>query len=225
MTDTILWLGIGVLVSLVFWSFMQALRNKEIFEALLNSLKEPGIRNKAEKYLEAIDVVMEFTFPKANKAYKTYSVLLNFKLYSALVPFVIEMLRADPASRQAKTVVGIMIGEKIRQASKAQLWLILAMALSLISDIWLQLGTGAWGVMVCGVSLFAIQIDQKLLEYRVKQGLYGSNAFETLEIINFIISHSNKDDFDDQGGLKRIIPEPEFLNENTKVPVLGGAYS
>lgn len=224
MTNIFTWIGLGLLITFAFWKFLQAMRNREILDALLNSLKEKGIRNKAIKYIEAIDMVMDFSFPEANKAYKKYSIFLSLSLYRSLIPFLAEMLHSDPGNRRASTIVGIMIGEKIRQAFVAQIWLTISIAISLAFDFFLGTRSGVWTIAISGLSLLAIQIDHKLLEYRIRRGIYGSNAFETLEIINFIIKHSNKDDFNDEGGLKRVIPSPEAIREEVEHSAKGGAY-
>ena len=224
MIDTFTWIGLGLLVMFVFWKFVQAMRNKEILDALLSSLKEKGLRNKTIKYLRAIDMVMDFAFPEANKVYKQYSIFFSLSLYKSLVPFLAEMLHADPSNRRASTIVGIMIGEKIRQAFVAQIWLILTVIISLIFDFFLGTRSAVWTLAISGFSLVAIQLDHKLIEYRIKRGLYGSNPFETLEIINFIIKHSNKDDFNDEGGLKRVVPTPETIREEVRGTADGGAF-
>ena len=64
--------------------------------------------------------------------------------------------------------------------------------------------------------MFAIHADHKLIEHRIRNGWYGKNEFESREIIEFILSHANKDDFNDSGGLKKIIPTPEFSEEERK---------
>lgn len=223
--DAFLWAGLGTLAIFISWKVTQALNNKEILETILDSIREKGLRKKATKYLEAIDMLMDSMFPEANKTYKRYSVFFNIGLYTSIIPFIVEMLDSDPAERRTKTVVGMMIGEKIRQGMMAQMWLIASIGLSFLCDFWFETGAGVWTLLISSISLLAIQIDHKLIEHRIKKGLYGSNAFETLEIVNFIIRHANKDDFNDQGGLKRIIPKPEIITEHSKIPAHTGAYS
>lgn len=122
-----------------------------------------------------------------------------------------EVVKAPPEEKKAKTVVGLMLGEKMKKSFQAQLFLILALTISLFSYILFQT---AWNIVAIGIiifSLLAIQIDKMLIEYRVKNGWYGTNEYEAREIISFIISHANKDDFNDSGGLKKVIPEPEII--------------
>jgi hypothetical protein len=69
----------------------------------------------------------------------------------------------------------------------------------------------------------AIHVDHKLIEHRIRNGWYGGNEFESLEIIDFILSHSNKDDFNDSGALKRVIPLPNSTEVKSRDTVIGGA--
>jgi hypothetical protein len=48
-----------------------------------------------------------------------------------------------------------------------------------------------------------------VLEYRIKKGLYGTNPYETKEIIQFIEEHSDKSDFIDGGKYKKLIQESD----------------
>ncbi|MBM6705450.1 hypothetical protein H6A60_13350, partial [Sutterella massiliensis] len=61
-------------------------------------------------------------------------------------------------------------------------------------------------IFVVFVGLSAIFIDHKLIEYRINKGWYGKNEFESREIIRFVLAHADKNDFNDQGGLKKVIP-------------------
>lgn len=123
--------------------------------------------------------------------------------------------------KNAKTVVGLMLGEKAERSSKSQLSLLIALCISFAFSYYLDTSINSITILVISILFLGIQIDQKLIEYRVKNGWYGKNEFETREIIKFIISHANKDDFNDSGGLKKLIPEPE-LNKNEDVKVVSG---
>jgi hypothetical protein len=57
--------------------------------------------------------------------------------------------------------------------------------------------------------LLARLTNQYILTYRIRHGYYGTTEYESREIINLILKHSNKSDFTDGNGLKELFPEAE----------------
>lgn len=103
-----------------------------------------------------------------------------------------------------------MLGEKLKNSVRIQLVLLLALAinalLAYVNDVEMSL----FAICVVAIGFAAIYVDHKLIEYRVRRGWYGKNEFESREIIRFILAHADKNDFNDQGGLKKVIPSPSL---------------
>jgi hypothetical protein len=63
--------------------------------------------------------------------------------------------------------------------------------------------------IIVGFLLVALYINQKALTYRIRKGVYGTNAYEARELIAYIISNSDKEDFFDGDDPKRLLLPPE----------------
>ncbi|SIQ02279.1 hypothetical protein [Marinobacterium stanieri] len=111
------------------------------------------------------------------------------------------------------TIIGLMVIEKIKKHRLLQMILIFSfLFLGLISHFNLA-DYNIYAAFFIFSMILIIQLDHILIDYRVKKGIYGNNEFESREIIDFILSHSDKDDFHDGGVAKKIIPEPDEIIE------------
>ncbi|OOQ70158.1 hypothetical protein C1S86_11370 [Vibrio parahaemolyticus] len=133
--------------------------------------------------------------------------------YTATTIFLSLESALDAKKKQTNTVVGMMLKERTNKANKSSLLLIAAiivyLALSSITSIefsWLV-------ILIPSVLLFAFQADQYLITYRIRKGWYGRNEYEAREIIQYILAHADKDDFNDEGGLKKLMDAPEHIEE------------
>lgn len=118
------------------------------------------------------------------------------------------------------TIVGLLVGKKLKRDSKAYLFLMIA---ALIQSALGLYGSSAYTPICLGVVLIfigAITLNQKALDYRIKKGFYGTTAYEAKEIVEFISEHSDKSDFTDGGQIKKIAPDAEEVSR--EVVVYGG---
>lgn len=146
---------------------------------------------------------------------------VNVSLFSAML--TLNQIKQTAVEQKSTTVVEMMLARKIENSFRAQIviltGLLIHILLAAVSVVNLS------GLLVLMLALFfcAIHIDHKLIEHRVKKGWYGSNDFESREIIGFILSHADKDDFNDAGGLKRVVPLPEVVTASRISDSFGGA--
>lgn len=115
-----------------------------------------------------------------------------------------------------------MLQEKLKKSMKSQIVLIICFVLNFVLSALSVVSFSYILFILISVMILAIHLDQKLIDHRVRKGWYGKNEFEAKEIINFIVSHANKDDFNDSGGLKRVIPLPEAETERQSSGIVGG---
>lgn len=128
----------------------------------------------------------------------------------------------DKSSIDRNTIVGIMVGKRISRDSKAYALLagslMLYIILSVSSVIEFKLIDISFFLLLIG----ALALNQKMLEIRIKKGMYGTNPYEVKEIIQFIEEHSDKSDFIDGKKIKKLIQDPE--EDENGVVVWDGVY-
>jgi hypothetical protein len=69
------------------------------------------------------------------------------------------------------------------------------------------------------LGLFSMK--ERILEYRISRGFYGSNTAEARDLIQFIIEHGDRIDFNDGSGLRRpsLVSYPDdCAARRTRVP-------
>ena len=153
-----------------------------------------------------------------NSLLTTILMYLNFGLVNTILDLS-NTYGSKEIEEKKKTIVGMILGNKIKTSSLNYLILIGAFAIYLILSIFALYEINGICVFLISIAIFFIYVDQKLMIYRINNGWYGKNEFEAREIINFIINHSDTDDFIDGDGLKKIIPDAqmeEFKNDYPK---------
>ncbi|CAK2367986.1 hypothetical protein [Vibrio sp. 10N.222.55.B11] len=199
----------GALGSLVIAVVIYLYRSKGIIKVIKQAL---------DAYISELGKVDSIAITIVQRVFKANSVLLDVSmLLNSSAFLVVEVLAKEIADsdvsakdRKANTIVGVMLLEKAKKGTIQQSILILGI-LAHLFIVWLtDSGINQFVLLFLAVLLLAVFTDQKLMEFRIRKGWYGSNEFETRELIEFITLHSNKDDFNDGNGAKRIIPNPEL---------------
>jgi hypothetical protein len=215
--------GASIVVGVIAWKFKDVLMDSDVRDLIVNVFRSKDIGEAAKAYIQAINAILGLSFLMHEKIFRILIIYLSSSLVRSIASISIQIIEASPEEKKAKTIVGFMLGEKAERSSRSQLYLGVALAASFVFSIFLDSSINNVAFILISLFFLGIQVDQKLIEYRIKNGWYGNNEFETREIINFIISHANKDDFNDSGGLKKVIPEPELHGAEDTAIVTGGA--
>lgn len=118
------------------------------------------------------------------------------------------------------SVIGMLVGEKIRKDTKSYIIILVSLLLSLSIPFALGVAINLWLVVLVSIMFLLLVINHKVLEYRISNGLYGNNAYEVREILEYIESYSSDDDFT---GFEQEKVFPQEKNGNDEyVGVLGG---
>jgi len=163
-----------------------------------------------------------------NKLFSSFSLYVSSSLVSSIYALTTKLIKEgeeDSRSKNELTIVGIMLGNKVKTYSKNQLILCLSLISYIGISFYLDLPLNSLFVFIISFMIFLIYLDQKLLEYRIANGIYGKNKFETLELLSFIENHPDKDDFNDGNGYKKILSErqlQELIIESNEVGELKG---
>tara|TARA_A200000159_G_scaffold1453_1_gene1619 strand:- start:3222 stop:3917 length:696 start_codon:yes stop_codon:yes gene_type:complete len=203
----------SIVAVVIFWKMGDILRNKNLDQAFKRLIKSKGFRDISFSYLEVLNILLDDSMAR-NKVLKIFAIYINVSLFKALANISEQIAKSTDSDKKAKTVVGLMISEKMKKSSRAQLFLFLALIANVAISFVFDNSVSIFVMVFVSILLLCIQIDHKLIEYRVNKGWYGKNEFETLEIIEFIIAHADKNDFNDSGGLKKVIPQPKTVKEN-----------
>ncbi|MBY8252262.1 hypothetical protein KW526_06845 [Vibrio fluvialis] len=115
----------------------------------------------------------------------------------------------DLEKRKTNTIVGMMLEEKLTKSKKNSSFLIIALLAYIGCSSFNLIPLNPFAIIIPLVLLTAFYLDQYLIIYRVRKGWYGRNEYETREIISYIVAHADKDDFNDDGGLKKLMDAPE----------------
>ena len=125
----------------------------------------------------------------------------------------------------SSSILGIMLGKRMDTYGRAYSFLLAALGLgALIQLTGLSESRLLLGIIAPLFFLAALALNQKLLEYRVNKGYFGSNASEAAEVIQFVKSHSDKSDFSDEDKMKKILPDTK-LDEEKELIVYGGGVT
>ncbi|MFA6899068.1 MAG: hypothetical protein WC256_02540 [Desulfurivibrionaceae bacterium] len=193
---------------------------KKAYEIYLDKdLKELKIKIKNTFHEEILFDYLNNTIEI--KRDKTRKLFFNSGLISSLIQSYLSS--TDKKSIDRNTIVGIMLGKKIDKYTKSFTCLFSGLGVHLLLVVlkMQQLSLPMVGILFLFIG--ALSLNQKMLEYRIKRGYYGTNGYEVKEIVQFIQSHSDKSDFIDKNGIKKLLPAPEEKIE-TELVVYGEAY-
>ena len=113
--------------------------------------------------------------------------------------------KASISTSRRVTVVELLADSKSKRIRIASFLLIFTGSVY----VTLSLGYGQEpkiGILAIVVFFFLVfSINQKILTYRIHKGIYGTNEYEAREIITYILSNSDKEDFSDGDASKRLL--------------------
>jgi len=169
---------------------------------------------RAMKSLQALGRVNKLS--ERNKSYQK----LWFSLNSGLIDSVLKniMYNEESTTINKNTIIGMLVGEKIKKDTKSFIYLGLSFLVAILLPVSGLMVINYWLVSFLLFMFSMLTLNQKVLEYRIANGLYGENEYEAREIISYIENHSDSDDFH-SGGDKKIFQEKTKSN-----PTFNGVY-
>ncbi len=178
---------------------------------LLASQFKKNTIDKADKYSHLHNTLIDYyreVDPDNSSVSRNLRSLFTIIYDTSVILLAIEGL-TDASKRKSNTIVGMMIKERATAANKSHLLLLGTLVVYLIISSTSLINFNWLAVIFPSVLLLALHADQYLVAYRIRKGWYGRNEYEAREIIDFILSHAEKDDFNDEGGLKKLMDAPE----------------
>ena len=220
-TESISNIGVVLIVSIIISKIKDSLIDKEVHLSILELITSKDVLSVSKAYLRVTEAILNTVLPR-DELFKKIVITFNYSLINSLVKISESIVESDLKDKKSKTIIGLMLGEKLKKSSMSQIILLIVFLINLIISFFLESSVSSFVIAIVAIGLLAIHIDHKLIEYRIKSGWYGKNEFETIEMIDFILSHADKNDFNDQGGLKKIISIQDLSDKKTHVNSLNG---
>lgn len=148
----------------------------------------------------------------------TFGLLINFVSDNVIKKLTSK--KANSRNVQDVTIIGLFFRKKMQSHLLAYFILFFVIAIYLLLNKIFSMTYSSYFILILSCFTLILFINQKVIEYRVNKGFYGTNEHEAREIIRFIIKHSK--DFDNFTGLK-IFPDPKSYENLIITGVVEGA--
>jgi hypothetical protein len=149
-----------------------------------------------------------------------YTKILNAGLIDSVRQKTAKSVSRDEV--EETTIIGMMIGKKIKKDTRAYVLLFAGLVIYLLFGLFTA-QTNLLGLMFFALAILALQLNQKVTEYRIRKGFYGTNYYEAREIIQFVVENADEN-FYSGGKIKKLMPEPEVMQEEARC-VEGGVFA
>jgi len=188
--------------------FVEKILEKEIktFVADRKSLEKLDFE-EIKKAIEINEAKINITYTKHYRAMNSLSALgrvnrlsertqsyqkIWFSLNSGLIDSVLKNIMYNEESTEINknTIIGMLVGDKIKKDTKSFIYLGLSFLVAILLPVTSLIDINFW---LLGFLLFMfsmLTLNQKVLEYRIANGIYGENEYEAREIISYIEKHS-----------------------------------
>ncbi|WP_318506777.1 hypothetical protein [Photobacterium leiognathi] len=175
--------------------------------------------NKTHEVLQVIGRANRLKEKK--KGYRKIWFLFNSGLLDSIVKSVI--YNEDKSSINKNTVIGMLVGNKMKQDTKSYLFIIGALLLHVSFSLFGVVSLNYWLMSFLLFMFSGLTLNQKVLEYRIRNGFYGTNEYEAREIISFIDQNADDNDFGN-GGDKKLFQETDKFN-SYETGIYGGLFN
>lgn len=136
--------------------------------------------------------------------FKLVSAALNTGLISAYIKNT-----EKKQNNKADSIVGILLKKKIYTYTYCYISIMLSLILLILFTHLSIIQYNKISFAVIIISFMTLFANQQILKYRIKKGYYGNTRHEIIEILEFIQKHTEKNDFIDKNGSKKIFPAQE----------------
>jgi hypothetical protein len=193
---------------------------------ILEYVGPPDMRNISDEILSkypSVDSLLDKVIQLVVEISTHATIILNLKLFTSFLEFARKQRGGHEKQKDTLgvTIVGILISRKAKQNFVAYLSLFISLITYTIIARLSHLEIRPEVVLLILGLILALFINQKILEYRIRKGLYGTNEYEAREILGFILSHADKSNFSGGQGLKEILPVPGIDDLHEYEPVEG----
>ncbi|GHZ70606.1 hypothetical protein VCSRO175_3424 [Vibrio cholerae] len=200
-----------------FKDITQLVKAMETFEHRvdLKDLKE--IEITYTKYIRATKVLQSIgrasRLKEKKPVYQKLWVYLNSGLVNSALKNV--MYNDDSSEIDKNSIIGMLVGEKIRKDMKSYIFIGISLVVSMSLPVFTSYEVNYWLISFILIFFTLLVLNQKVLEYRISNGFYGSNQYEAREIIGYIERHSSDDDFNGFDN-KKVFPRKQHKEQEYK---------
>lgn len=214
-----------IIASLLISQAKDISKNLKLINELMKKLgHKKNLEHTLKVSVKFVDIVIDISLPK-NSYLKKITLYANSSLVAALFGLTDAYRgKSDKKKEKETTIVGMILGNKIKSSSISYSILFGALLVHLIFLKFSFNEVNGFFIFIVSIGMLLTYLDQKLIILRINKGWYGRNEYEAREIIDYIINHSNKDDFTDGDGLKKVLPNAqmeELKKECTRLSGIG----
>jgi hypothetical protein len=147
----------------------------------------------------------------------TLSILELIKAVTKLSKEELDNITAT-ISKKSQSIVEMMVDNRAKNAQKAYTVFAITLLGQFAFAYFSKIATNFWFTLLVLILASATYLNQTILVYRIKKGLYGANDYEARELIEFIFQNVDYIDFNDGNSRKKIMPEPEEEMKENIIP-------
>jgi len=118
-------------------------------------------------------------------------------------------LSANNRRSSTTTIAGLMVVHRASNSAAAKFAIVAATSLYVALSFKFGATSSPWVLGSLALLFMALSVQDWLLSYRIRKGLYGSSEHEAREMLEFIVAHSDKFDFTDGDRLRKLLPDTE----------------
>jgi len=160
---------------------------------------------------EDIDKILGIAVASSNKLAAEVLIRANAGLFNAAISKLIHAAKRNNAVKEANdfnlTIAEMLFTTKAKHSLIAYTFVAVAVFVHIGLSSLTSQPTSNGLLLFLAIFFALIHINQKILEFRIEKGFYGKNEYEAREMVSFLLNHSDKTDFSDGDGLKKLFPK------------------
>ncbi len=137
---------------------------------------------------------------RRSSLYKKLWIFVNSGLVNSVINISNESEENNNIDKN--TIIGMLVGDRIKKDTKSYIYLSISLIASIFIPIIADFNLNLWLIGFLLIIISLLTLNHKILEYRIVKGYYGSNEYEAREIISYLESHTDPDDFNGSGKKK-----------------------
>lgn len=174
--------------------------NSELLEELYKDYIRMQAINKGKEIL--LNQSKIAIFSSFIQKQKRSNLFLNAGLYKAFARRFLSTIQIKESKENVSdTLIGVMLNKKAKTYTRSFVFLLLPIILFALLSILTDVKIEPLLIYANIFFLASTLINQKILEFRIAKGYYGSNEYEAREMLRFVAENSDGTNFSDGTGL------------------------
>ncbi|MFC9728387.1 hypothetical protein [Bacillus cereus] len=159
----------------------------------------------------SIEISLEISFERLFKSrlVKYLNILINFSMYKKILKEKVNKKETGQERTPELAVTELVVRHNAKNNTLAYIYAGLSLLVYIVG-IRLEIFQPNYIFQLFIILMIVIIFTkQKILEYRLQKGYYGTNEYELRQILRFISDEKNKNYFNGDGSSRKIFPSTE----------------